>query len=127
MLTGAGFRGQVLSRTGDLRGAESELRGILDLVMQSGMQLWIVTAFYLFCDCILERPQLADVAGLTHTLELDPSFLETQGGSMLLELRGRLALEAGDRKAALPDLEAAAATLGALRMGPTYSPWRSAL
>lgn len=89
------------------------------------MALWVVNAFHAFADAILERPQLADVAEKVDALKLDPVFRTTAGGAMLLEIRGRLALARRDRERGLDDLRACAETAGALRLGPTYSPWRA--
>jgi DNA-binding CsgD family transcriptional regulator len=78
-------------------------------------------------DALLERPSLEDVAGFVETAELDPVFLATCAGAMLLETRGRLRLARGERQSATNDLRGAAAIYGPLRFGPTYSPWRTAL
>jgi DNA-binding CsgD family transcriptional regulator/tetratricopeptide (TPR) repeat protein len=127
LLTGVGYRGQVYCRRGDLAAAEAVLRTALDLTAQTGMALWVVNAFHAFGDAILERPQLADVAEKVDALALDPVFRTTAGGAMLLEIRGRLALARRDRERGLNDLRACAETAGALRLGPTYSPWRADL
>jgi DNA-binding CsgD family transcriptional regulator len=127
VLTGTGYRGAIHARKGDLAAAETELRTILDVTAQSGMSLWLATAFHLFQDALVERPGLDDVAALAEKLELEPEFLATMGGAMLLEARGRMRLARRDRDRGLEDLRACAATYAPLRIGPTHSPWRSAL
>ena len=127
VLTGVGYRGHVHDRRGELIEAETELRTILDLVMASGMGLWITAAFYLFAEAILERPSLDDVAQRGVALELEPRFLSTASGSIMLEFRGRLALARGDRSAAVADLRVCAGIFRPLGYGPLYSSWRSAL
>ena len=127
VLTGVGYRGHVHDRRGELIEAETELRTILDLVMASGMGLWITAAFYLFAEAILERPSLNDLAQRGVALELEPRFLSTASGSIMLEFRGRLALARGDRSAAVADLRVCAGIFRPLGYGPLYSSWRSAL
>jgi DNA-binding CsgD family transcriptional regulator len=127
VLTGTGYRGMVLDRTGDLTGAEAVLRTLVRFVEESGMMLWLTSLFHAFNDTLLERPQVADVVAMMDALEVDPVFENTAGGAMLLEARGRMALARQDRGRALEDLRKCAATFGALGLGPTYSSWRSAL
>jgi ATP/maltotriose-dependent transcriptional regulator MalT len=127
LMTAVGFRGWVTARRGDLAAAEAELRTALDIVVQAGMPLMFVGGFFFLADAILERPSLDDVAALVESTELDPAFLATWTGGMLLDVRGRLRLAHRDRAAAIADLRACGRTVTALRLGPTVSTWRSAL
>ncbi len=127
VLSGPGYRGQVLSRQGDLAAGEAELRPAVELLLETGMSMWIASVFHMFQDAILERPGLDDIATLAETLETEPVFLATSAGAMLLECRGLLRLRRGDRQGAISDLRACADTNAALKMSPTYSAWRSAL
>ncbi len=58
---------------------------------------------------------------------LEPAFLDTWSGGMLLWTRGRLRLANRDRAAGLEDLGALGKIASALRVGPSLAPWRSAL
>jgi DNA-binding CsgD family transcriptional regulator len=127
LMTAVGFRAWVTARRGDLAAAEAELRTALDIVVQAGMPLMFVGGFFFLADAILERPSLDDVAALVESTELDPVFLATWTGGMLLDVRGRLRLAHRDRAAAIADLRACGRTVVALRLGPTVSSWRSAL
>lgn len=127
VLSGPGYRGQVYSRRGDLRAAEAELRSAVDMLMDTGMGMWIASVFHMFQDAILERPGLADIATLAETLVAEPVLLATSAGAMLLECRGLLRLARGERTSAIGDLRACAATNTVLKMSPTYSAWRSEL
>ncbi len=127
VLSGPGYRGQVHSRRGDLAAAEAELRPVVDMLLDTGMSMWIASVFHMFQDAILERPGLDDIATLADTLETEPVFLATSAGAMLLECRGLLRLARGDRRGSVSDLRACADTNAALKISPTYSAWRSAL
>jgi DNA-binding CsgD family transcriptional regulator len=120
-------RGMVHTRTGDLRAAEAILRSLLDLTRDSGMTLWLASFVEVFVDAIAERPQLGDVAEMTAAIELDPAFAAAAGGAQLLDGRGRIALALGERDRSLADLRACAQVYEAVRIGPAWSPWRSAL
>jgi DNA-binding CsgD family transcriptional regulator len=127
VLSGPGYRGHVHSQRGDLAAAEAELRPVVDMLLDTGMSMWIATVFHMFQDAILERPGLDDIATLAETLDTEPVFLATSAGAMLLECRGLLRLPRGDREGAVADLRACAATNAALKMAPTFSSWRSSL
>lgn len=127
LISGPAFRGWTACRRGDLIAAESELRTALDLIFESGMSLWIANVFHAFIEVLLERPSVADVAALVEGVELEPAFLATFSGGLLLEARGRLRLASQDLPGALEDLRAVAAIYGPLRFAPTLSPWRSVL
>jgi DNA-binding CsgD family transcriptional regulator len=95
--------------------------------MQHEMPMLFAGSLVFLQDALLERPSLEDVAAFVEAVELDPIFLATTAGAMLLETRGRLRLTRGERRRAAGDLRAAAETYKALRYGPTYSPWRTSL
>ena len=120
-------RGWVSAKRGELAAAEAELRTVLEMYDPASWASDLGTLLHLLQDAILERPSLDDVAALAETIELEPAFLATFGGAMLLEARGRLRLARGDRARATEDLRVAGATYGALRFGPTVSAGRSAL
>jgi DNA-binding CsgD family transcriptional regulator len=122
-----GARGFVLNRRGQLREAEAELRAGLEMVAQAGMPMMLTTAFDFFQDAILERPTLGDVAAMMESMDLEPAFLASWAGAMLVGARGRIRLARGERAAAVTDLQAFARTCEALRVGPAMSSWRSTL
>src|SRR5262249_23414575 len=78
-------------------------------------------------DALIERPELADVAALATGIELDPDLARTASGAILREVRGRLALAAGDFAAARAELQAAAGTYESLHLLNPSTGWRSAL
>ncbi len=122
-----GARGYIMNRRGELREAEAELRTGLEMVAHAQMPMMLTTAFDFFQDAIIERPSLDDVAASMETMQLEPAFLGSWGGAMLIGARGRIRLARGERSAALADLRAFAATCRALRVGPAMSSWRSTL
>ncbi len=126
-VTAMGYRGWVAARRGDLVAAEADLRTGLDVSVENGMPLLFAGVALSLLDAILERPSLDDVAALVESAELEPSFLTTVSGAMLLEARGRLRLVRGDQQGAVADLRASGQTLAALRMGPPAFLWRSEL
>lgn len=125
IMTGIGARGGVLARTGELVAAEADLHTVVQLARETEMRLWIATALHLFADVLIERPQLADVAGLVDAIEMDPGFATTVGGAEIASIRGRIAIETGERERGLADLRASAAVLESLRFGASHSAWRS--
>ena len=127
VLSGAGFRGYLQSKQGRLAEAEATLRTFVGVAQASGMDLWLTTAYFFYLDAMLERPSLDDLAAGIEAVELQPEFVETNGGAMLLETRGRLRRARGDRAGALPDLRRSTAINRGVRFGPTLSPFRSEL
>jgi DNA-binding CsgD family transcriptional regulator len=116
------------ARRGELVDAETEVRAAIEIAMEYGMAFVIPSALYFGTDALIERPELADVATLAGAVALDPDFAQTESGAMLREVRGRLALAAGDLSTARAELEAAAGTHEALHLlNPSASCWRSAL
>ena len=108
-------RGWMAAKRGELAAAEAELRTVLEMYDLASMAIDLGSLLHLLQDAILERPSLDDVAALAETIELEPAFLATFGGAMLLEARGRLRLARGDLARATEDLRVAGATYGALR------------
>jgi DNA-binding CsgD family transcriptional regulator len=114
------------ARRGELIGAEAVLTTAIDLARATGMLMVLTTAAFLLIDVVLER-SLTDVADIVEQIELPADFLATASGAMLLEARGRVRLGRHDRDAAIADLRAAGRINEALRFGPVWSSWRSAL
>jgi DNA-binding CsgD family transcriptional regulator len=127
VLTGAGFRGYVHARRGQLADAEAVLRPAIGIAGQTGMGLWVVIGLFWLVDAMLERASLEDLVGGVEAFQPESGFWATTGGAMLLEVRGRLRRQRGDRAGALADLRGCAETNARLRRAPTFSPWRSEL
>ena len=127
LLTGAGFRGYVHARRGELADAEAVLRPPIAIAAQIGMGLWVVTGYFLLMDALLERSSLGDMAKDVEAYHLEPVFSASSGGAMLLQVRGRLRLQRGDREGGLADLRRCAETYARVWPSPCHSPWRSAL
>ena len=96
-LTAMGYRSWLATRRGDLVMAEADMRTCIEISLQNGMQLLVVTALKFLVDAILERPSLGDITVIAEQFELAPDFQETCGGGMLLEVRGGLRVARGDR------------------------------
>ena len=126
-LTAMGHRCWISARRGDLAPAEDEMRTCMDVSVQNGMSLLIVSGAVFFVDAMLERPSLSDLAEIVEQVELTPDFLATCGGAMLLEARGRLRIRRGDRDGGIADLRACGQVYAGLRFGPPLTFWRSEL
>jgi DNA-binding CsgD family transcriptional regulator len=126
-MTALGFRGWVYSRGGDLAAAEAELAPLVEVGMQQGMPLLVANGVWFLSDALLERSSLDELAQVVLATEYEPRFLDTAGGAMGLEARGRLRLARGDHTGGLADLRACATTYDALGYGPRFTPWRAAL
>jgi DNA-binding CsgD family transcriptional regulator len=126
-LTGGGYRGYIHARRGELADAEAVLRPLAEIAVQTGMDMWVVTGFFMLLDAMLERPSLNDVAKDVEAYELEPEFLATGSGALLLETRGRLRQRRGDHAGALADLRRCAETNAFAWPSPCHSPWRSEL
>jgi DNA-binding CsgD family transcriptional regulator len=121
-------RAAIHVRRGDLVEAETDIRAVADISVEHGVTFGIPQALYFGADALIERAGLADLAALGAATELDPDFARSLSGALLAEVRGRLALAAGDFPAARAQLLAAAGTYRALHMfNPNFSCWRSAL
>jgi ATP/maltotriose-dependent transcriptional regulator MalT len=78
-------------------------------------------------DVMLERGALPAVAEKVETLVLEPAFMASTSGALLLETRARLRAGAGRRADAVADLRAAGEIYVALGLGPPFTYWRSSL
>jgi DNA-binding CsgD family transcriptional regulator len=118
----------VMARRGELVDTETDVRAAIEMAMEYGMPFAIPSALHFGADALIERPGLADIAALADTTTLAPDFAQTESGAILREVRGRLALAAGDLSTARAELTAAAGTHKALHvLNPSASCWRSAL
>jgi DNA-binding CsgD family transcriptional regulator len=120
-------RAVVYTRRGDLVGAETEVRAVIEIAVEHGMTFAVPSALYFGADALIERPELADVAALAGTIALAPDFARTASGAMLREIRGRLALAQADFGTARAELQAAAGIYDPLRLLNSGTCWRSAL
>ena len=118
----------VSARRGDLVGADTNVRTVIEIAVEYGMAFAIPSALWYGADALIERPGLADIAALADTAALPPDLAQTASGALLREVRGRLALAAGDLGTARTELKAAAGTYETLHLvNPAASCWRSAL
>jgi DNA-binding CsgD family transcriptional regulator len=124
---GVASRGFVHCRRGDLVAAEADLREAHAMLAASGIAMWLTSVMHFFCDAILERPSLDDIAEMVEAMELEPAFQTTAGGVMLLETRGRLAMARGEPQRAVEGLEVCLATSRQLKAGPSFTWCRSTL
>jgi DNA-binding CsgD family transcriptional regulator len=120
-------RAAVYARRGELVGAETEVRAVIEIAVEYGMAFAVPSALYFGADALIERPELADVAALADTIALAPDFARTASGAILREVRGRLALAQADFGTARAELQAAAGTYAALHLLDPGTCWRSAL
>ena len=128
LVIGACMHAAVRARRGELVGAETDVRAVIEIAMEHGMAFAIPSALWYGADALIERPELADVAALADVGALPPDFARTASGALLREVRGRLALAASDLNTARAELRAAADTYEALHLlNPSASCWRSAL
>jgi DNA-binding CsgD family transcriptional regulator len=117
----------VRARHGDLVAAEGNVRMVVELSAEHGVAFAVPSALYCGVDALIERPELADVAAFASGIELDPGLAQTATGALLAEVRGRLALAAGDFAAARAELRSAAGVYEALHLLNPSTCWRSAL
>jgi DNA-binding NarL/FixJ family response regulator len=118
----------VRARRGELVAAETDVRMVIEIAAEYGMTFAIPSAMWYGADALIERPGLADVAALADASGLPPDLARTASGALLREVRGRLALAAGDFGAARAELRAAADTYQTLHLvNPGATCWRSAL
>jgi DNA-binding CsgD family transcriptional regulator len=127
VLTGRGFGGYVQARRGELIEAETEVRMVTDVALESDMTQWFLTGTFLFIDVLLEREALADLYPLIQTLEVDEGLMANLAGAMLVDVRARVRRRLGDPHGALADLRAGAEIFEPLHVGPALTPWRSEL
>src|SRR5215469_15336751 len=120
-------RAGAYTRRGELVGAETEVRAVIEIAVEHGMTFAVPSALYFGADALIERPELADVAALAGTIALPPDFARTASGAILREVRGRLALAQADFGTARAELQAAAGTYAALHLLDPGTGWRSTL
>jgi ATP/maltotriose-dependent transcriptional regulator MalT len=107
---------------------ETDVRTVIEIAAEYGIAFGIPSALWYGADALIERPGLDDIAALTDTAALPPDLVRTASGALLREVRGRLALAAGDLGTARAELKAAAGTYETLHLvNPGASSWRSAL
>jgi DNA-binding CsgD family transcriptional regulator len=126
LMTAVAYDAWIDARRGELTSAEAVLTTAIDLAHGTGMLMGLTTAAFLLIDVVLER-SITQIADIVEQTELPPDFLATASGAMLLEARGRVRLARHDRAAAIADLRNAGRINEALRFGPVWSSWRSAL
>jgi DNA-binding CsgD family transcriptional regulator len=118
----------IRTRRADLRGAEADIRTLIEITVDHGMTFVIPQGLYWGAEALIERSELADVAALLSGIELEPGVDRTISGALMHEVRGRIAVAVGDLATARAELSAAARTHSELhRPSETGSPWRSAL
>jgi DNA-binding CsgD family transcriptional regulator len=118
----------VRARRGELVGAETDVRTVIDIAVEYGLAFAIPSALWYGAEALIERPELADIAPLADAGALPPDFARTASGALLREVQGRLALATGDLSTARAELRAAARIYETLHLlNPGASCWRSAL
>jgi DNA-binding CsgD family transcriptional regulator len=127
VVTATVYRAFVHARRGALADAEALLLPAIAMAVESGLGMWMTTGYWLLAEALLERPSLDPVAADVESLELEPAFMATMSGAMLLEVRGRLRRQRGDRAGAEADLRACGATAALVAPSPCFSAWRSEL
>jgi DNA-binding CsgD family transcriptional regulator len=120
-------RAAIGTRRGELVGAETAVRAVIETAQEYQGAFAIAGTLYWSADALIERAGLADIAALATGIKLEPALARTATGAMLQEVRGRLALAAGDYPGARDELQAAAETYVALHQLGSGSCWRSAL
>jgi DNA-binding CsgD family transcriptional regulator len=127
LVIAASVRAAARARRGELVGAETDVRTVLEIAAEHGMAFAVPSVLYWGADALLERPELADAAALAGGITLAPDFARTASGGLLQEVRGRLALAQADFGTARAELQAAADIYEALRLLSPGTCWRSAL
>jgi len=120
-------RAAVRARRGELAAAESDVRTAMEIAAEHGAMFVVPSALYCGADALIERPELADVAAIATGIQLDPDLARTASGAILGEVRGRLALAAGDFAGARAELRSAVEVYESLHLLNPSTCWRSAL
>ncbi len=120
-------RAAVRARRGDLVGAETDMRTVIEIGTEHGAAFAVPSVLCFAADALIERAELADIAALATGIELEPGLERAASGAILREVRGRLAQAAGDFATARAQLQAAADTYQALHLLNPGTCWRSAL
>jgi len=127
-VAGLAHRAWVDVRRGELTHAAVDLRAALESAREHDLQMPAPIILWFASDAILERPDLSDLAAAAHSLELPPGLATSLTGAGLLELRGRLRMQAGDAAGAIDDLRSAGGTAESIRYrNPNFLVWRSTL
>lgn len=122
------YRVAVRARRGDLPGAESDFRSVLEMGQLYDLGFAFPSLIWMGVDVLLERPELTDITGLVETIDLEGGLAETAIGAIWKEVRGNLALARRDLALAASELEQAARIYQSTRaLNPNGSCWRSAL
>jgi DNA-binding NarL/FixJ family response regulator len=128
LIIAACMHAAVRARRGELVGAETDVRTVIEIAVEYGIGFAIPSVLWYGADVLIERPELADVAALADAGALPPDFARTASGALLREVRGRLALATGDLGTARAELRTAAGIYETLHLlSPGASCWRSAL
>jgi DNA-binding CsgD family transcriptional regulator/predicted negative regulator of RcsB-dependent stress response len=128
LVIGSCLRIAARTRRGDLRGTEADLRVLLEMALENGLPFAIPQALYWGADALVERPELADLAGLLTAFEFDPDAPPTFTDALLRVVRGRIALAVDDLATATTELRAAAAHAKELHhLSPDRMRWNPAL
>jgi hypothetical protein len=125
--TAMGFRGWVNSMRGDLAAAELDLTTAFHQAEDAGLTMADATGLFFLQDAMLERPTLGWAADLAERTVLDPIFDRTWSGGMVRQARAPVRLARRDFEGAVTDLRAVGEVAKALRIGPSFSLWRSVL
>ena len=127
-VAGSYYRVAIDTQRGALKDADVHLHTMVELSLEHGLTFALPSGFYFGLDALLERPQLADVAALVESIELDPSFAATVSGAYVLIARGRLRSASGAQDEALTDLRRAGEIVSGARIqNPIIALWRSPL
>jgi DNA-binding CsgD family transcriptional regulator len=127
-IVATGSRSYLRASAGHLGDVEADLRAGLALAQEHGLVFGIPSGLRYGTDALLERPEMADVAALAHSLELPPALASTVSGAWMLELRARLWLQAGETERGIEALRRAGLRFEALRFrNPIGHRWRSTL
>jgi len=125
--SGSLVRGVALLWTGDLAGAELDLRNALanaDLIPGGTLVGGLAGAF--LAEALVERGEVGDALAIVESLDDDES-IAFNAGIHLLRARGFVRAAAGDHEGALRDLDECSARLTALEVdSPTWCSWRPA-
>jgi DNA-binding CsgD family transcriptional regulator len=126
-LLGSAYGGWIDARRGRLLAAEGALRAALEPALAGRLNFTLSWQLWLAIDVLLERPQAADLAAGTESVELG-AMAVLHSGAMLSEARGRVRHAAGRTTEAIADVRRAGEILTALgHVNPNASSWRSAL
>ncbi|HET6771323.1 MAG TPA: AAA family ATPase [Actinomycetota bacterium] len=116
------------AQRGDLKTAEGHLRSMVEACLEHGLTFVLPSAFHTAVDLLLERSELADIAAMVESIELQPALARTVSGAFIPAVRGRLRVLRGDPETGVTDLRAAGEIFTALRFrNPIVEWWRSPL